>query len=320
MGNYTPLRRMDPLLALTLNQRFDELSEGIDAALPAVDEVTYTPAVSGHWLPTAPDNVDTALGTLMARLQYLPTRGLVSGLWIHADSVSNTVSIGRGVCTSDDGTETIINSTLATIIDITAEGINGKDVGVVAADTWYTVWLCKGTSGVGAVYSAASLAGQVVRPAGYADALRKIGRIRTDGSGAVRSQYMAPDRGNLRRVLYTEVGNAAPYLILDTANIGTSGAPTAVDLTAIVPSSAVAVIASILIATPSGACNIFWSAGDLPAALILTLPATSIAFHNYLDLPVYGTQAGSIYASAAVTEDLSLFVNGYIDSTLQEVS
>lgn len=312
-GNYTRFRSTDPLNATALNQRFDELSTAVDDVVRVASDVDYTPAAPENWNPD-PTTVQAALDAAAAQLIVLSNRRYCNGLEVEAFASGNSVTVHEGTCLSDDGTGLITVPTASPLsIDMTATGINGHDTG--SPSGWCSIWVCRGTSGVGAIASN-SLTTPTL-PSGYDDYKRRIGFVRVN-TGTVVSQYMPRGQGNSRRVYYTEVTNAAPYQILNEANIGQSGSQTNVDCGAIVAPTSRTVIAQIECNTPGGAADVFWNANDARNRFIMSLPATAFAFNIMMELEVeWNLALARIYSDAAVDEDLSLVVMGYIDDGLQ---
>jgi len=111
-------------------------------------------------------------------------RGFISGLVpTQGTDANHDTDISVGECRDDTNTENIrLSSTLTIQIDAAA-GINSIDTGSVAADTWYYIWLLKGSSGIGAVYSTSKTT--PTEPSGYQDAKRLIGAVLTDGSSNI---------------------------------------------------------------------------------------------------------------------------------------
>lgn len=250
--------------------------------------------------------------------QRLSSNLYISGLEFDVDPTTQTIEIYEGVCASDDSSFIIDNSSQPVsnlTINPAVTGINGLDTGTIAANTWYYVWMCAGSSGVGAVLST-SVTGPTL-PAGYDLYQRRIGAVRTDPIALMYGQKMVRGAFGAREVYYTEVVNASPYRILNEVNIGTSGAQTNVNCSAICPPTSRQIIAIITINTPTGTADIFWNASDGNDRYLMSLTSTSMECVTRYNLEVTwnGGQA-NIYSSAAVDEDLSLHVLGYIDDVI----
>lgn len=238
-----------------------------------------------------------------------------SGFEIESFDGSNTVVIQPGECLNDAGTYVISNKTATITLNLNNTGVNGIDNGSVANNTWYYVWLCAGNSGVCSVASTSPTS--PVMPTGYDSYKRRIASVKTNGSAAVYPCYMPRGQFLSRRVYYTEVTNASPYQILNEANIGQTGSRTTVDCSALVPVTSRTVIALIEINTPGGTANVFWSSNGLSDTYLMNLAGTGMISSTVYDLEVlwqFGT--AQIYSSAAVDEDLSFYILGYIDDGL----
>lgn len=102
----------------------------------------------------------------------------IVGLGIDWTSASE-VTIRTGECL-DDAFDSFIDVASALVVDITASGINGLDTGSEAANTWYSVWVVKGASGVGGLLSLSETAPTV--PSGYDSVKRRVGWIRNEAA------------------------------------------------------------------------------------------------------------------------------------------
>lgn len=102
----------------------------------------------------------------------------IRGLRVQRTSAS-VVTINPGACMDVTGLyafELAANQA----VDITASGINGLDTGAEAADTWYSVWLVAGATGVGGLLSVSSTAPTL--PAGYDAVKRRVGWAYNSGT------------------------------------------------------------------------------------------------------------------------------------------
>jgi hypothetical protein len=318
MKHYTPLISTDDVDAATLNSRLEELNTGIDDLARDAEDIAYSTSI---YPLGSVASVEAALDMLARFTGLVALDGYVSGLQVQADAATNTVTIGVGQCAAiaNSSVPSLIEVDAEIVIDITAAGVNGLDTGALAANTSYGVWLVKGGSGVAAVISLATspVSDQPTPPVGYTDARRLIGAIFTDGSVDVIGQITPGGQGTLRRVMYTEVTDAAPYKLLDEANIGDSGSPTTVDMSGLVPVMAVAAIVMIEINTPGAAVDVLWgNAIGSTYSLILTHPGTGMLYNTYLDLPTFRNPSGGAIYGSATDEDISLIVMGYVDASL----
>lgn len=235
-----------------------------------------------------------------------------SGFYYEAFASTNTISIAPGACASDNGNVIIENSSSLSV-DLGTLGAGGLDTGTVAANTTYYIWLLKGASGVTAIASTNLSAPNL--PSGYEDHKRRIGSVITDSSGIVMSGYIAGDEGLTRRFHFTEVTKSAPYQLLNEANIGQTGSRTTVDFKDVVPSDTTrSAICLIEIVTPSGTCDVFWSATGSRDTFLLSCAGTGQISSTVYDLEISPfTRTAQIYSSASVDEDISLYCFGWID-------
>lgn len=239
-----------------------------------------------------------------------------SGLELSTDRATNIVTIQPGECSSDNGYINIESPTTLTV-DMADSGIGGLDTGTVGATTLYYIWILYGSSGVGCVASTSPTA--PTTPAGYTSYKRRIGAVYTGASSTLLSGYTPVGQGNSRRFYFTEVTYPlGPYTLLNDADIGTSGARTAISFTGIAPDTSTSVICQIRINTGSGAAQIMWSTGTNPGDMfVVGINSTtefSISMH---DLPkLWLLNSAEIYSTAAVDEDITLIVFGWVDDGL----
>lgn len=245
-------------------------------------------------------------------------RLFVSGLEINTNTTTNQATIEPGSCVNDKGNH-IINSTSSLVVDLDNTGALGLDNGSVAADTWYAIWICEGTSGVTAVASTSFNAPTL--PTGYDTYKRRLTTIKTNSSAAVYDTFMARGQGNERKIYYRNTTKAAPFLLLNSANIGQTGSRTSIDFTGVCPFTSEVALCLIEIDTPGGTCDIFYSqfaAAGSDDQFLLSCTGTGQISNTVYELEItYGsTKTSYIFSSAAVDEDLSLFVLGYVDNSL----
>lgn len=235
-----------------------------------------------------------------------------SGYSYEAFASTNTISIAAGSCSSDNG-RAIIEDLNSGSVDLDTTGSGGLDTGTVAANTTYYLWKLRGESGVTQIAST-NLSAPIL-PSGYEDYKRRIGSVITDGSAVVMSGYIAGDEGLTRRFHFTQVTKAAPYQLLNEANIGQTGSRTSVDFTDVVPSdTSRSAICLIEIVTPGGTADVFWSATGSRDTFVLSCAGTGQISSTVYDLEISPlSRTAQIYSSAAVDEDLSLYCLGWID-------
>lgn len=245
---------------------------------------------------------------------------LTSNLYIRGFELyveQDAINVQPGVCMSDDNSY-VFSSSSAIVIDRTASGALGLDTGSIGASTWYWVWLCAGASGVTAVFADEVTPAALVKPTGYDSYVRRIGAVRTDGSSQFYPSRMVGRGGFGERKVHYATGDNSTFRILNEADIGTSGAKTSVNCSALVPITATHVIALITINTPSAIVDVYWYGGNGNPTIdkfIMALPSTSFVTATVYELELNtGTATGSIYSTGTSDEDLSFTILGYIDS------
>lgn len=121
--------------------------------------------------------------------EWIANRGHIAGLSlaINGTDANNDLDISEGVACSDAAPwrVMVLGATLTKQLDAAwavGSGAGGLDSGSKAADTWYHVWLIRrsDTGVVDALFSTSATAPAL--PTGY-DQRRRIGAVRTDGSG-----------------------------------------------------------------------------------------------------------------------------------------
>lgn len=132
--------------------------------------------------PINQGNIDVAeLAASVAKLaRNGPVAGSFSGLKISTTGLSAAVSVSAAqlILARVDG-EAYRASNVALSINCSAIGVNGLDTGVVAASTWYAVWVVSDGVNVSGLLSLSAIAPSL--PAGYTHKAR-VGWIRTDAT------------------------------------------------------------------------------------------------------------------------------------------
>lgn len=269
----------------------------------------YSPAETDDWNGTDPTTKSGAIDRLAGRAPYL--RYVVG---YEVDVTENSlVEIGPGEAIDQSRTR-IIRYNFPSYdnlgqVNMATTGINALDSGVVANNTQYYIYVCEGNTGVG--FLASTNHTTPTLPAGYNTYYRRIGMVRTDGSANLLRQKTTPGGGEKREVRYTAVTKAAPYQILDSANLGNgSGAANAVDVSSMVSFFSRWVIALIGCETASAAVDVFWFVNSL-SSLIMPNLTTGHAFWTQMTLEISGG-AGAAYGDGD-DEDFSFYVLGYYD-------
>jgi hypothetical protein len=190
-------------------------------------KVAGTPATSGE-LGYASNLLQFHNGTTVKTLATTDTAGTMSkGYLAEVAPVwqsASTVRVPTGFrCRDDSDASDIV---VASNLDVDLDGGTGAlklDTGSPAIDTFYRLWVCKGSSGVTAIFSTSTSSPTL--PSGY-DSYKRLlpGAWRNDGSGNLISAYYTHfgPRAEMRyRVLLQGFGGTVgPTNILDG---GTSG-------------------------------------------------------------------------------------------------
>jgi hypothetical protein len=92
-----------------------------------------------------------------------------------------SITLAAGTMAVDDTRAKIIERKASLVVSLASSGAGGLDTGTEANNTWYYVWLCEGTSGVTAVFSASSTSPTL--PTGYTSFKRLLPfAVRNDAS------------------------------------------------------------------------------------------------------------------------------------------
>lgn len=264
----------------------------------------YSAADSDDWGSSAPSDISEALDTLAARAVG---RGYIAGLEVSV-TANSTVTVAEGECLDDTHSKLIRAS--AGSVSTASTGINALDTGSVATSTWYYVWVCRGASGSGYVLSTS--ASSPTLPTGYDDYKRRIGAVKTDGSGNLIRQKTMPGSGSRRHVIWEANCTAAPFVIANAINVATHPTFTTLDFSAVVPSTAIMVKASVKTPNTSGG-NIYWRRNSNGGLHLLHISNSSVGVaQGMIDLPL-ATELTVEVAGHSGDEDLTVYADGYVD-------
>lgn len=200
-------------------------------------------AGAGHWLLLTYDATlaKWVLGNPASTASAVALLGAARGLVVSANGTSASVSIAADelVVKDSSGVPRLLTG-VSLSASTAATGINGLDAGVIAANTWYAVYVVVKADGTrGALLSLSATAPTL--PSGYVYAVR-VGWIRTDGTA---NKYPRAFRQVGRRAQWI-VGAGTNVTALPSLASGTAGditTPTyvAVSVSGAVPPSAVAI-------------------------------------------------------------------------------
>lgn len=258
--------------------------------------VQYTPADNSNWGGSDPGNTDDALDYLGGRTLK---KGHLAGFEVDV-SGTTTVTIRAGECISNNNQSIIARNQFQISTLITGAG--GMDTGSIAADTWYYIWLVKGSSGVSAVISADLTP---VLPSGYDSYRRWIGMVRTDGSGNLRFQKTQYGMGNRRLVIYNANTTAAPYLVANAQDI-TNGSYDTINCSAVVPPDyAFMARAFVSRANAGGILSVRENSSQ-----VIQLMSVG-AYSAQVEIPINSSSSFEITSSAAGNEGFTCMIFGY---------
>ena len=114
-------------------------------------------------------------------------------------------------------------------VDFSVAGVGGLDIGLEAADTWYSTFVIADTTGTNAVAGLFSISELVpALPIGY-DVKSRVHWTRNDGSSDIRN-FIVIGSGKCRTVMW--VTDTATRVILSG---GSATVPTAIDASAFMP-------------------------------------------------------------------------------------
>jgi len=222
----------------------------------------------------------------------------LSTLYLNA----TTITITQGRCRSADGTFDMPVPSLG----ITASMVANLDVGVVAANTWYHLYVIANSGANLVPTSRVSLSSVAPGlPAGF-DKYRRIGAIRTDGTTSL-IPFEALALGQYRLSLYRSL-ESTRQVLLNGAATGVN--PTLVSLATLVPpTSQLAWIQARQTGTPEG--RIF----DDPAAGSPIIKTLAGASSNQLNDIIRTNAAQAIgYSNSAVGGLLQIWVTGFSEA------
>lgn len=240
-------------------------------------------------------------------------QGYIAGFEVDCDG--SEVFIQPGLC-RDDSDDEDIKATAIITVDPATSGANGLVSGSLATDTWYYVFVIKGSSGVAGLLSTTE---SPTLPNGYDTAKRRVGMVKTEVAAAsLYSQRTERGHGAWRVVLYQEA-ESGDCKLLTNANISTAG--TSVDCSNVVPPTSRSLIGSFRCTAPSANTAIFWRENGVNDQVLRALQAftteSNPGWHAYL--PLDSNQVGVVFSNASSDENLNLAAQGYHDNLLPEI-
>lgn len=269
--------------------------------------------------PINQGNIDVAeLAATLAKLaRNGPVAGSFSGLKVSTTGLNAAVSVSAGqlILARVDG-EVYRASNVALSISGSAAGINGLDTGLLAASTWYSVWVVSDGVNISGVLSLSATAPSL--PAGYSYKAR-VGWIRTDAS-ANKYPLSTLQCGNRAQYVLAG-GNVSNLPILAAGAGGNISTPVyvAVAVSAFVPPTASAITLSLTsgggtpnsaMAAPNARYGALNSLSN-PAPLVTGLGSGSNA--RVTVSGEFVLESSSIYYVSDTAQGV-LFVGGWVDN------
>lgn len=184
--------------------------------------------------------------------------GSVSNLKASTTGTNATVTVtADSVCVKNAAGQQRVLNALALAINSAAVGVNGLDAGVLAASTWYSIWVIYNPTTQVAAGLLSLSATAPTMPAGFTHRAR-IGWIRTDGTA------------NKHPLPFSQFGDCVTYSPNTSANLtavphillnGAATALTSVSLSLVVPPTVrKAILAGIASGTTSTQANVYRNA------------------------------------------------------------
>jgi len=236
-------------------------------------------------------------------------RGHIIGLEVNVTG-DEAITIAEGQALDDTHAVLMSSANGGGSVDMTTTGINALDTGTIASDTIYYVWMCSGGSGTGFIASLSATTPTL--PTGYDDNKRYVGAVVTDATSDLIKQKTVAGGGCKREVRFTEVADAAPYRILNAADLGNgSGAATAIDCSGLLPTTSRYVIAYVKLAQPAATINTFWFVNSVSRFMYTAGSFDAFNFEGVFE--VSSSQVGAAYGDAQ-DENMSFYIHGYIDN------
>jgi hypothetical protein len=218
--------------------------------------------------------VSVGLFQVISGLQAGPMRDTTKGLVIvNGGTPDEQVVITADVATLRDveGTGKEVTGINFTVSNIGGTGALKLFTGTVAIDTQYAIWVVSGNNGVTAgLHTSLDLATVLsTAPSGYQEYGALLGWIPTDGSSDF---YLIEQRGNLVSIIQTAVLSG-----------GSSGSFAAVDLSTLVPTTAIAVSGSGLVTgnTAGTVIQFYLSPNDSTVGQVEIITSTSGSAHTH---------------------------------------
>lgn len=257
---------------------------------------------------------DIPLSTIALSLgSFLPIGPTVVGLVIkNSVSTPNTgisVTANLAVIPQASGLLPVYRTSVSVAISTGASGVNGLDVGVLQANSWYHIYLIdNGTTTSGLMSLSAT---SPTLPAGYNNYIR-IGAMRTDGSQLL---YRTLQRGAKTQYVVTASTNTAAMPTAASGSSGNVSTPTwtAVSLTSVAPTTATRIFGvcfnqgGAVMAAPNNQYGAYNSTTNPPPVLFSSLGSYASCQFDFV------VETTSIYYASNVA-GASIMIFGWIDS------
>ena len=243
--------------------------------------------------------------------------GAASALKAAASGANATVSVSAdAICVKDGAGRQKVIGPVALSINSAAVGANGLDAGVLAASTWYSVWVIWNGADAAGLLSLSATAPTL--PAGYTHKAR-VGWIRTDATA------------NKWPLAFRQVGKSVAYVVAPGTNVpglrtmasgpqGDVSVPTYVPVAvgAFVPPTAVKIMltitglfsASSAIAAPNP--NHYKVAPEASSAAPLSISQANVSATHLAATGEFILESGNVYFASS-GNPTALLCNGWED-------
>ncbi|MCS4246785.1 phage tail protein [Pseudomonas sp. BIGb0164] len=190
--------------------------------------------------PINQGNIDiAALSLTVEKQKQVGISGASKGLFVSANGVGSQVFIKAEQLIVGGASSVDATGALNLTLDLTLNGPGGLDSGVVAASSFYHVYVIRGGANIASIASLSSI--EPLMPAGYTHKAR-ISCLRTDATTKFPLKY--EQEGNRISMRFAPGTNLLEYPLMASGVAGNITAPTwqAVSLASFVPPTASAVL------------------------------------------------------------------------------
>jgi hypothetical protein len=217
---------------------------------------------------------------------------------------STTFQVGAGACADSTNQADLISNNNITV-SVSTTGVNGLDVGSVANNTFYRVYLISSSRGLKPTGVLLSTSNVPAMPLDY-DMFRRIGFILTNGAGQIVNFYCI---GSATRRCFFD----APITVLNALG---NTAYTALNLTTLLglpPGVQLVKVNYRFVPNAAGNSFVLRPAVSVSTTnIIIPAPVAAQPIGGVLDIMTDSTQSIA-YKTTAANDALSLFIAGFED-------